>query len=78
MLPWLVGEKVNLNGAGIQDRARLQHTYVAMTRPSHLVCLAVPRSVLGDEATLNEHLVKLKERGWHVADVVDGTSSWHS
>lgn len=78
MLPWLVGEKVNLNGAGIQDRARLQHTYVAMTRPSHLVCLAVPRSVLGDEATLNEHLVKLKERGWHVADVVNGASSWHS
>lgn len=77
ILPWLVGEKVNLNGAGIQDRARLQHTYVAMTRPSHLVCLAVPRSVLGDDATLAEHLVKLKERGWHVADVVDGASSWH-
>jgi hypothetical protein len=78
MLPWLVGEKVNLNGAGIQDRTRLQHTYVAMTRPSHLVCLAIPRSALGDDVTLNEYLVTLKERGWHVADVVDGASSWYS
>lgn len=78
ILPWLVGEKVNLDGAGSRDRARLQHTYVAMTRPSHLFCLAVPRSVLGDDATLAGKVAMLKERGWHVADVVDGASSWHS
>ena len=77
MLPWLLGEKVNLNGAGSQDRARLQQTYVAMTRPSHLVCLAVPRSLLGDDAARADHVVKLKARGWNVADVVDGTPRWY-
>jgi len=78
MLPWLLGEKVNLNGAGARDRARLQQTYVAMTRPSHLVCLAVPRSAFGEDTALAGHVATLKERGWHVADVVDGAPSWHS
>ena len=78
ILPWLLGQKVNLNGAGTRDRARLQQTYVAMTRPSHLVCLAVPRSVLGDDAALNGHVVTLMERGWQVADVVDGGPNWYS
>lgn len=78
MLPWLLGKKVNLNGAGVQDRARLQQTYVAMTRPSHLVCLAVPRSCLGDDAALTGHIETLRERGWHVADVVNGAPKWYS
>lgn len=78
MLPWLLGQKVNLNGAGVQDRSRLQHTYVAMTRPSHLVCLAIPWTALGEDAVLVSHVAKLKERGWQVADVVDGASSWYS
>lgn len=77
MLPWLLGEKVNLNGAGARDCARLRQTYVAMTRPSHLVCLAVPRFVLGDDEELTKHVVTLKERGWHVANVVDGAPSWY-
>jgi DNA helicase II / ATP-dependent DNA helicase PcrA len=78
MLPWLLGEKVNLNGAGVQDRDRLKQTYVAMTRPSHLVCLAVPRAALGDDAALTGHVTTLKERGWHVAEVVDGAACWYS
>jgi DNA helicase-2/ATP-dependent DNA helicase PcrA len=78
LLPWLMGEKINLNGAGGQDRARLHQTYVAMTRPSHLICLAVPRSALGDDAVLTSRVARMIGRGWHVADVVDGAPSWHS
>ncbi|MBK8233906.1 MAG: ATP-dependent helicase [Candidatus Eisenbacteria bacterium] len=78
MLPWLLGERTNLSGAGVQDRARLQQTYVAMTRPSHLICLAIPRTVLGEDAALTGHVATLKERGWRVADVVDGAASWYS
>jgi hypothetical protein len=78
LLPWLLGKKVNGGKAKAQNRDRLLQTYVAMTRPSHLVCLAVPRSALGDGAALNGHLETLKERGWHVAEVVDGASSWYS
>jgi DNA helicase-2/ATP-dependent DNA helicase PcrA len=78
LLPWLMGEKMNLNGAGDQDRARLHQTYVAMTRPSYLICLAVPRSALGEEAVLSARVARMIGRGWHVAHVVDGAPSWHS
>lgn len=78
MLPWLLGEKVNLNGAGTRDRARLQQAYVAMTRPSHLLCLAVPRAAFGDDAGLPGHVATLKVRGWRVADVVGGVPIWYS
>lgn len=77
MLPWLLGQKVNLNGAGVRDRVRLQHTYVAMTRPSHLICLAIPRSVLGDDAALKRHVTNFRARGWHVAEIVGRASNWY-
>jgi ATP-dependent DNA helicase UvrD/PcrA len=78
LLPWILGNKANGGKAKVQNRDRLLQTYVAMTRPSHLVCLAVPRSALGDDAALNGHVATLKARGWHVAEVVDGASSWYS
>jgi hypothetical protein len=74
----LLGEKINLNGAGIQDRARLHQTYVAMSRPSHLVCLAIPRSKLGNADVLFGRVEALKNRGWQVAEVVDGAPNWYS
>ena len=76
MLPWLLGEKVNLNGAGARDRVRLQQAYVAMTRPSHLLCCAIPKSVLGDEVAMGKQAATLRSRGWAVAEVIDETARW--
>ena len=77
MMPWLIGEKVNGKEAGKQDRERLLHTYVAITRPSHLLCLTVPRSALGSNQTaINKSLATLMERGWNIAELVDGTAHW--
>ena len=78
LLPWLLGEKVNGVRANARNCDRLLQAYVAMTRPSHLICLAVPRSALGDDAALNRHVKTLKGHGWHLAEVVDGASSWFS
>lgn len=78
MLPWLLGEKVNLNGAGKQDRIRLQQTYVAMTRPSHLLSLAIPKSVLGDDAAMEKHVSTLRGRGWAVAELISGVARWRT
>jgi len=75
LLPWILGNKANGGKAKAQNRDRLLQTYVAMTRPSHLVCLAVPRSALGDDAALNGHVETLKARGWHVVEVMYGASS---
>ena len=76
MKPWLLGTKVNANGTNARNTQRLQHTYVAMTRPSHLLCLAIPRSALGDDQVLDENLVKLNQGGWQVAEIVDGVAQW--
>jgi len=78
VLPWLLGKKVNLNGAGDRDRTRLLQTYVAMTRPSHLVCLAILRSAIEEDGALAGNVATLRARGWLVADIVDGETKWHS
>ena len=76
MMPWLLGEKFNGKGSGTRNTQRLLHTYVAMTRPSHLLCLAVPRSALGGYQALNQSIATLKGRGWLVGEIVDGAAKW--
>ena len=79
MLPWLLGAKVNGADAKIQDRKRLLQTYVAMTRPSHMICLAVPRSILSDDAQdFAQNVATLSRLGWRVAEIIDGTAEWHA
>ncbi len=78
MWPWLIGEKINENGAKDQDRKRLLQTYVAMTRPSHLICLAIRRSICGDSLSFLKHIETLSERGWRVAEIVGGATVWHT
>ncbi len=78
IMPWLTGQKSNGNGAGARDVQRLLHSYVAMTRPCHLVCLAVPRTALGsDQNVRNVTIAALQERGWRVADVAGECVQWH-
>jgi DNA helicase-2/ATP-dependent DNA helicase PcrA len=77
-LPWLLGENMNLNAAGDRDRACLHKTFVAMTRPSHLICLAIPQSALGDNVLFFARVATMRDRGWHLADVVDGALSWNT
>jgi len=69
ILPWLLGTRVNENGANSQDRKRLLQTYVAMTRPTHMVCFAVPRFVFGNDESIVQHATTLIERGWRVAEM---------
>ena len=77
LLPWLLGEKANGSDAGARDVKRLLRTYVAMTRPSHMICLAVPRSVFGEAQAFAQHVVTLIRRGWCVAEIIDGNPEWH-
>ena len=76
MLPWLLGDKTNGTGVGKQDKQRLLQTYVAMTRPSHLVCLAVPRTALGSDQSIDQNVETLKRKGWRIAELVDGSVQW--
>ncbi|HOO77722.1 MAG TPA: UvrD-helicase domain-containing protein [bacterium] len=76
ILPWLLGQRSNGDDINVQDSKRLLQTYVAITRPSHLVCLAIQRSAFGDSRVFSESLVTLKVRGWNVAELVNGVTQW--
>ena len=76
IMPWLLGQRENGERLGPQDLQRMLHTYVAMTRPSHLLCLAIPRSAFGEDKTFNETVTGLRERGWQIAEIVEGSAQW--
>jgi hypothetical protein len=76
ILPWLLGDKVNRDGANDRDSQRLLQTYVAMTRPSHMICLAVPRRVFGEADDLARQFAILGGRGWRVAEILEGLPVW--
>jgi hypothetical protein len=78
MFPWLLGTKLNGSSARDRDRKRLLQTYVAMTRPSHLLCFAVPRPIFGNDQALAQHVATLTGRGWCVAEIIDGTPRWNA
>ena len=70
MMPWLLGK--HQNGAKCtSDKAaqRLLQTYVAMTRPTHLLCLALRSGSLGVGATNTSNQEKLIARGWRIQHV---------
>jgi hypothetical protein len=76
MMAWLLGKKANGGGAGEEDQKRLLQTYVAMTRPTHLVCLAIPEFALGTGNRLKQGIAALKGRGWQVARITNGVANW--
>jgi DNA helicase II / ATP-dependent DNA helicase PcrA len=75
LMPWLVGQ--HQNGAKCaSDKAmqRLLQVYVAMTRPTHLLCLALRKSSLGAGKYIAANQEKLMARGWqirHLAPMAD-------
>lgn len=70
--PWLLGTRVGGSSAkkngkvvmeGVRMLGRLKLHYVAMTRPSHLLCLAMRK-----DAFVEEELGILTARGWQIID----------
>lgn len=72
LVSWLRGDKQGGGGVGVRDSLRLRVHYVAMTRPSHLLCLAMKRSTfLNERGQLDDrNLKKLQQRGWIVKELV--------
>lgn len=70
LLPWLCGKKPSsrktndCEESATQERLRLH--YVAMTRPSHLLCLA-----MRSDAVDTKSRDALSARGWHLIDCGD-------
>ncbi len=66
---WLVGDRAGGNKAKARDLNRLKLHYVAMTRPSHLICLALPTEHLLAGKDGGKVVEKLKVRGWEIREV---------
>lgn len=68
LLPWLSGQKTGAErGCGLRREERMRLVYTAVTRPSHLLCLALRRSAV-DAQTRG----RLIDRGWRVIDLDGG------
>lgn len=67
LLPWAAGQKSH-GGVRPQKRIsqRLLAMYVAMTRPTHLLCLAISRRTLGEGEEFEANCVQLREQGWEI------------
>jgi len=68
LLSWLIGDKTGKDSEGNRQQSRLKAHYVAMTRPSHLLCLAMKMSSFKDiQDGLNKTIIKkLVDRGWQI------------
>lgn len=67
LLPWAAGQ--NSHGGtrpGKRITQRLLAVYVAMTRPTHLLCLAISRRALGEGDTFEANCLQLREQGWDI------------
>ncbi len=67
IVPWLTGGKSTGHGEGIQNVSRLKQSYVALTRPTHFVAVALRNSAIaGDRAKAIE---MLQAQGWEIKDL---------
>ncbi len=76
LMPWLLGQ--HQNGAKCaSDKAmqRLLQAYVAMTRPTHLLCLALRSSSLGTKKDIATNTAKLMARGWQIRHLAPRTAA---
>ena len=71
LLPWLDGSESGGGKVGSQDQARLKIHYVAMTRPTHLLCLAMKKSTFEtEEGDLDSDKIEaLEAHGWRVIPI---------
>ena len=67
IIHWLCGDKNGGAGEGVRNLARLKGTYVALTRPTHLVAVAVRNSAI--KRNRQAILAKLQAQGWYVVDL---------
>ena len=67
LMPWLVGNHQNgTKCANDMADQRLLQIYVAMTRPTHLLCLALRSGSLGVGDAYKSNQEKLIARGWRI------------
>ncbi|MCO7611465.1 UvrD-helicase domain-containing protein [Pseudomonas chlororaphis] len=75
MLPWLEGKPLVKKEHQVTYRKNRMLMYVGMTRPTHLLCLAVRTSALGEGEARAERRTALEAQGWVINEL--GARSTH-
>lgn len=68
---WLTGARSGLTANKPDLRRSLKQHYVAVTRPSHLLCLA-----MRSDAFTDSELVRLRARNWNIGDIANQQIVW--
>lgn len=68
---WLTGARAGLTANKPDLRKSLKQHYVAVTRPSHLLCLA-----MRSDAFTDAELVRLRARNWNIGDIANQQIVW--
>ena len=68
LLPWVSGYG-NKPKKGKERDERRRLIYTAMTRPTHLLCLAIRKEALASGGDGKAHVASLRERGWKVREL---------
>lgn len=71
LMPWLDGSTSGGDKALVYQKSRLKLHYVAMTRPTHLLCLAMKRSTFEDDKGVLDQvkIQKLQKCGWQIKSI---------
>ena len=73
LLQWICGEKCGAGSKPGPERTdRMRLVYTAVTRPSHLLCLAMRGDAIRQEGAEAETRQRLEQLGWTVKDLDAG------
>lgn len=70
LLPWLSGQKTGAaSNIKKEQQERMRLVYTAMTRPSHVLCLALRGNAVRQTDRTAELRERLESRGWRIVDL---------
>lgn len=69
LMPWLEGQKAAAKRPPDSAKKDMMLMYVGMTRPTHMLCLAIRQSTLGEGAAGEKRRAALKAAGWSILEL---------
>ncbi|HDS1692670.1 MULTISPECIES: UvrD-helicase domain-containing protein [Pseudomonas] len=69
LMPWLEGKASAAKRPNEGAKKSMMLMYVGMTRPSHMLCLAVRKSSLGEGKAETKRRAALEKAGWSILDI---------
>ncbi|MBB1607021.1 MULTISPECIES: UvrD-helicase domain-containing protein [unclassified Pseudomonas] len=69
LMPWLEGQKAAAKRPPDSAKKDMMLMYVGMTRPTHMLCLAIRQGSLGEGAAGEKRRMALKAAGWSILEL---------